>query len=135
MRLIHLFITIILLASAICSCRSVKYVPVESVRQDTVYVNRLQRDSVYVADSVFVREKGDTVQIVRTRYIDRFRNRTDTLRMVSNDTIRVPYPVERELTKWQEFRLKWFNILVAVLLGLIIWTFRKPIITFIRKLI
>ena len=109
--------------------------PVESVRQDTVYVNRLQRDSVYVADSVFVREKGDTVQIVRTRYIDRFRNRTDTLRMVSNDTIRVPYPVERELTKWQEFRLKWFNILVAVLLGLIIWTFRKPIITFIRKLI
>ncbi len=135
MRLIHLFITIILLASATCSCRSVKYVPVESVRQDTVYVNRLQRDSVYVADSVFVREKGDTVQIVRTRYIDRFRNRTDTLRMVSNDTIRVPYPVERELTKWQEFRLKWFNILVAVLLGLIIWTFRKPIITFIRKLI
>ena len=106
MKLIHLFITIILLAPAICSCRSVEYVPVESVRQDTLYVNRLQRDSVYVADSVFVREKGDTVQIVRTRYIDRFRDRTDTLRMVSTDTIRVPYPVEKELTRWQRVKLE-----------------------------
>ena len=125
MRLIHLFITIILLASAICSCRSVKYVPVESVRQDTVYVNRLQRDSVYVADSVFVREKGDTVQIVRTRYIDRFRNRADTLRMISTDTIRVPYPVERELTRWQRFKLDIggiaIGVVAAALLSIVVW--------------
>lgn len=125
MRLIHLFITIILLASATCSCRSVKYVPVESVRQDTVYVNRLQRDSVYVADSVFVREKGDTVQIVRTRYIDRFRNRADTLRMISTDTIRVPYPVERELTRWQRFKLDIggiaIGVVAAALLSIVVW--------------
>lgn len=132
MRLIHLFITIILLASATCSCRSVKYVPVESVRQDTVYVNRLQRDSVHVADSVFVREKGDTVQIVRTRYIDRFRGRTDTLRMVSNDTIRVPYPVERELTRWQRLKLDAggiaIGVVAAALLSIVVWLvlrFRK----------
>ena len=125
MRLIHLFITIILLASAICSCRSVKYVPVESVRQDTVYVNRLQRDSVYVADSVFVREKGDTVQIVRTRYIDRFRNRADTLRMISTDTIRVPYPVEKELTRWQRIKLDAggiaIGVVAAALLAIVVW--------------
>lgn len=125
MRLIHLFIAIILLASAICSCRSVKYVPVESVRQDTVYVNRLQRDSVYVADSVFVREKGDTVQIVRTRYIDRFRNRADTLRMISTDTIRVPYPVEKELTRWQRFKLDIggiaIGVVAAALLSIVVW--------------
>lgn len=125
MRLIHLFITIILLASAICSCRSVEYVPVETVRSDTLYVNRLQKDSVYVADSVFVREKGDTVQIVRTRYIDRFRDRTDTLRMISNDTIRVPYPVERELTRWQRFKLDIGGIAVGVatvaLLAIVVW--------------
>ena len=125
MRLIHLFIAIILLASAICSCRSVKYVPVESVRQDTVYVNRLQRDSVYVADSVFVREKGDTVQIVRTRYIDRFRNRADTLRMISTDTIRVPYPVEKELTRWQRIKLDAggiaIGVVAAALLSIVVW--------------
>lgn len=125
MRLIHLFSIIILLASAICSCRSVKYVPVESVRQDTVYVNRLHRDSVYVADSVYVREKGDTVQIMRTRYVDRWRTRTDTLRMVSNDTIRVPYPVERELTRWQRFKLDIggiaIGVVAAALLAIVVW--------------
>ena len=125
MRLIHLFIAIILLASAICSCRSVKYVPVETVRSDTLYVNRLQRDSVYVADSVFVREKGDTVQIVRTRYIDRFRNRADTLRMISTDTIRVPYPVEKELTRWQRIKLDAggiaIGVVAAALLSIVVW--------------
>ena len=125
MRLIQLFAIIILLASAICSCRSVKYVPVETMRSDTLYVNRLQRDSVYVADSVYVREKGDTVQIVRTRYIDRWRVRTDTLRMISNDTIRVPYPVERELTRWQRIKLDIGGIAIGVataaLLAIVVW--------------
>ena len=125
MRLIHLFITIILLASAICSCRSVKYVPVETVRSDTLYVNRLQRDSVYVADSVFVREKGDTVLMTRIRYVDRWRERTDTLRMISNDTIRVPYPVEKELTRWQRIKLDIGGIAIGVataaFLAIVVW--------------
>lgn len=125
MKLIHLFIAIILLTSAICSCRTVRYVPVESVRSDTLYINRLQRDSVHVADSVFVREKGDTVQIVRTRYVDRWHTLSDTLRMVSNDTIRVPYPVEKELTKWQRFKLDIGGIAVGVvaasLLAVVVW--------------
>lgn len=125
MRLIHLFIATILMAPAICSCRSVKYVPVETVRSDTLYVNRLQRDSVYVADSVYVREKGDTVQIVRTRYVDRWHVHTDTLRMVSNDTIRVPYPIERELTKWQRVKLDAggiaIGVVAAALLAIVVW--------------
>lgn len=125
MRLIHLFSIIILLASAICSCRSVEYVPVETVRSDTLYINRLQRDSVFVADSVYVREKGDTVQIVRTRYVDRWRVHTDTLRAVSNDTIRVPYPIERELTKWQRIKLDAggiaIGVVAAALLSIVVW--------------
>lgn len=125
MRLIHLFIAIILLAPAICSCRSVKYVPVETVRSDTLYVNRLQRDSVYVADSVYVRERGDTVLMTRIRYVDRWHVHTDTLRAVSNDTIRVPYPVERELTRWQRFKLDVGGIAIGVataaLLAIVVW--------------
>lgn len=120
-----MFSIIILLASAICSCRSVEYVPVETVRSDTLYINRLQRDSVFVADSVYVREKGDTVQIVRTRYVDRWRVHTDTLRAVSNDTIRVPYPVERELTKWQRVKLDAGGIAIGVatvaFLAIVVW--------------
>lgn len=99
MRLIHLFIATILLTSAICSCRSVRYVPVETVRSDTLYVNRLHRDSI------FVREKGDTVEVVLTLFVDRWHDRTDTLRAVSTDNIRVPYPVEKELTRWEKTKL------------------------------
>ena len=157
MRLIHLFITIILLASAICSCRSVKYVPVESsstVRDsvnviDSTAIRWIERtvDSVRIRDSVVITqdENGNILKQEYYRETERYKSlereydellrKYEALKAAKTDTIRVPYPVERDLTKWQEFRLKWFNILVAVLLGLIIWTFRKPIITFIRKLI
>ena len=66
-------ITIILLASAIWSCRSVKYVPVETVKTDSVYVNKVQRDSIRLQDSIFVFVKGDTVRIEKYKYLYRDR--------------------------------------------------------------
>ena len=132
MKKILYFIATILLTSAICSCRSVRYVPVETVRSDTLYVNRLHRDSVFVKDSVFVREKGDTVEVVRTLFVDRWRDRTDTIRAVSTDTIRVPYPVEKELTRWEKAKLDIGGIAIgtaiAAVLAIVVWLvirFRK----------
>lgn len=49
--------------------------------------------------------------------------------------VEVPVMVEKDLTAWQEFRLKWFNALVAVLLALLIWTFRTPLKNLIRRFI
>ena len=125
MKKILYFIAIILLTSAICSCRSVRYVPVETVRSDTLYVNRLHRDSVFVKDSVFVREKGDTVEVVRTLFVDRWRDRTDTVRAVSTDTIRVPYPVEKELTRWEKAKLDIggiaIGVVAAAVLAVVVW--------------
>ena len=125
MKKILYFIAIILLTSAICSCRSVRYVPVETVRSDTLYVNRLHRDSVFVKDSVFVREKGDTVEVFRTLFVDRWRDRTDTVRAVSTDTIRVPYPVEKELTRWEKAKLDIggiaIGVVAAAVLAVVVW--------------
>lgn len=125
MKKILYFIAIILLTSAICSCRSVRYVPVETVRSDTLYVNRLLRDSVFVKDSVFVREKGDTVEVFRTLFVDRWRDRTDTVRAVSTDTIRVPYPVEKELTRWEKAKLDIggiaIGVVAAAVLAVVVW--------------
>lgn len=125
MKKILYLIAIILLTSAICSCRSVRYVPVETVRSDTLYVNRLLRDSVFVKDSVFVREKGDTVEVTRTLFVDRWRDRTDTLRAVSTDTIRVPYPVEKELTRWEKAKLDIggiaIGVVAAAVLAVVVW--------------
>lgn len=98
-------ITIILLALAICSCRSVKYVPEETVKTDSVYVNKVERDSIRLQDSIFVFVKGDTVRIEKYKYLYRDRVVVDTVYKVQCDTIRVPYPVEKPLTRWQKWKL------------------------------
>ena len=89
----------------IVSCRSVKYVPVETVKTDSVYVNKVQRDSIRLQDSIFVFVKGDTVRIEKYKYLYRDRVVVDTVYKVQCDTIRVPYPVEKPLTRWQRWKL------------------------------
>ena len=42
--------------------------------------------------------------------------------------------VDKPLTKWQKFRLRAFWWLSAILLASIIWYFRKPILSLIRKI-
>lgn len=100
---ILLWMLIILLAGFVLiglgACRSVRYIPVESVRHDSVVTILYHRDSIYQHDSVYIKEKADTVLIERwhTRWRDRVSH--DTLYMSKTDTIRIPVPVERKLTK------------------------------------
>ena len=98
-----LWMLIILLAGFVLiglgACRSVRYIPIESVRHDSVVTILHHRDSIYQHDSVYIKEKADTVLIERwhTRWRDRVSH--DTLYISKTDTIRVPVPVERKLTK------------------------------------
>ena len=103
------------LLSAACSCRSVRYVPVETLRHDTLYVNKVRRDSIVKYDSVHVREKGDTVWLEKYRYLFVDKWRTDTLYVSRTDSVQVPYPVERELTRWQRFRMEVGGVALFVL--------------------
>ena len=70
------------------------------VRSDTV----ARVDSVLLHDSVFVYNVGDTIVVNKVAYRDRVRNvyktRTDTI--VKTDSVRVPYPAEKQLTKAQQ---------------------------------
>lgn len=123
---------IILLALAICSCRSVKYVPVETVRTDSVYLNRVERDSVHLRDSVFVLLKGDTVWMEKYRYLYRDKVIRDTVSVVKVDTVRIPYPVERELTRWERFKMDaggvafgGIGVIVLVVVGWMVYRLRK----------
>lgn len=98
----------ILLALAViaCSCRGVKYVPVETVKTETEYVDRWKRDSIHVRDSVFVLVKGDTV--FRDRYKTVYKDRIlhDTTFIERVDSVQVPYPVEKQLTRWQSVKME-----------------------------
>lgn len=94
MRQACIIIMTIFVMSGIWSCRSVRYVPVETVRSDTVYINRVKLDSVYVMDSVFIDKAGDTIREWRYRYIYKYKDRIDTVYVAKTDSIQVPYPVE-----------------------------------------
>ena len=102
---IYFMAMLVLLAMAVTSCRSVRYVPVETVKHDSVYFNKVVRDSIHVKDSVLVIVKGDTVIEFRYKYVYRDKAKTDTAYVSRTDTIRVPYPVEAKLTKWQQFKM------------------------------
>ena len=117
MRKILYALAYAVLLSAACSCRSVRYVPVETVRHDTLYVNKVQRDSIVKYDSIHVREKGDTVWLEKYRYLFVDKWRTDTVYLSRTDSVQVPYPVERELTRWQRFRMEVGGVVLFALLA------------------
>lgn len=113
----------------VCSCQTVKYVPVETIKIDTTYINKLQRDSIYMLDSVYVKEKGDTVLIEKYKYLYRDKLVRDTMYISKADSIQVPYPVEKELTRWQQFRMDFGGlamcIVVISILILIVYKIKK----------
>ena len=116
-----------LLITLLCGCKTVRYVPVETVRTDSVYVDRFMRDSVYLRDSVFVNRwvVGDTVFVdkVSVKYLYRDRWRHDTVAVTRRDSVQIPLPVEKPLGWWQQARLKlfWPLVAVVVVLAVAVW--------------
>lgn len=121
---------------ALISCKSVRYVPVPEYHTEykTKTDSFVKRDSVYFKDSVYVVQRGDTLYYNKVVYRDRYRNvykaRTDTV--VRQDLIRVPYPVERTLTKTERWLMgvgKWAMVLlcavVVVAVVRVIWWYRN----------
>lgn len=98
-----LYIVVLLLVSAICyGCRTTHYVPVESVQHDTAYINKVRIDSVYNEKLVYI--KDDTV-LIHTHTHEKIILR-DTIYNSHTDSIQVPYPVERELSWWENIKMQ-----------------------------
>lgn len=98
----------ILLTSAIwfTSCRSIQYVPVETVKTEYKTRDIIRFDSIYEHDSIFLFVKGDTVYKEKYRYKYRYLtiNKTDTVMLT--DSVQIPYPVEKQLTRWQQMKIE-----------------------------
>lgn len=134
-RLLFLIIPYIIL-SLLAGCKSVQYVPVETVRSDSIYVDRYKRDSIYQRDSVFVNRwtAGDTVyqDKVVWKYVYRDKVKYDTVAILRSDTINVPYPVECKLSKWEQLKLNvggWaisiIIIIVLIVMGCMVYKLKK----------
>ena len=109
---------------ALSSCKTTEVVTVEKVKADTTYITKVQRDSIWQHDSVYVKEKGDSVLIERwhTKYIEKEVH--DTTYVAKHDSVPVPYPVtkyvEKSLTFWQKL-LMWFGGISGLLVIVILY--------------
>lgn len=105
------YVTSLLLVVFLLSGCKTKYIPMERV----VYQNAIKHDalhtsdSVFVRDSIYLRQKGDTCYLDRWHEKTVFKNvymvKVDSF--LKRDSIPVPYPVEKELSKWEQFQLKY----------------------------
>lgn len=148
---IDLIIWVGIIIGFLCSCTSVRYIPVESVR--TEYINRT--DTVTKTDSI-IHEKETIIQmadsttlsklglqlkenekaiLILRRELERQKSahqehRIDTV--VVRDSVNVPFPVEKELTWYQEKCITWFPWILFAAFSLLIiilkpWRWLKSI--------
>ena len=105
------------------SCRSVKVIEKEVIKTDTVNTLKLRIDSIYVNDSIYIREvvKGDTVHITTDRWHTRWRDRIlyDSIYIAQRDTVTVTTTKEvpRKLSGWQWFQI-WCGRLALLAIAL-----------------
>lgn len=132
---IAFWVVLIMLVLLFASCKT-RTVVVETVRTDTTYITKHQRDSIYLKDSTHVSETqhGDTILMKitewHTKYVDRQVH--DTIYIATHDTIPHPYPVEvkvpRELSWWQKALQRTGGIALGLLflwLGWQVWKIYK----------
>lgn len=88
------------------ACRGIQYVPVETIRTEYKTRDSIRFDSIYQRDSIYMLVKGDTVYQYKYKYLYRYLtiNKTDTV--IQTDSVQVPYPVEKKLTRWQAVKIK-----------------------------
>lgn len=136
---IDMIIWVGIIIGFLCSCSSVRYVPVESVR--TEYINRTdtvtRTDSVIHEKETIIREADSTTLsklglqlkenekaiLILRRELERQKSahqehRIDTV--VVRDSVNVPVPVEKELSWYQEKCITWFPWILFAAFSLLI---------------
>ena len=143
----------IILAACFCSCKSVQYVPVETIRTEIEH----HHDTVRIQDSTknesqTVIREADSAEIERlnTEFgfkLDKAQKTILILRKelerqshnqqeVKSDTIykekevQVPYPVEKKLSRWQQFKMDLGDVAIALIIIVFIILF----IAILRKI-
>ncbi len=114
-------IVVSLVMVLLSSCTTTKYIPVETIKTEYVYKTDsvLMHDSIHVHDSVFIHSKGDTVWYEKwhTKYVDVIKEVVKVDSFIKTDSIQVPYPVEKKLSKWEQTKLNWGG---EAILGMIV---------------
>lgn len=125
---IFAFMLIIVLIALLTGCKT-RTVVVETVRTDTTYISKHQRDSIWLHDSIYMKEyqQGDTIYVLRDRWHTKYVEKQvrDTTYIAKTDSIPVTFPIEvkvqRELTLWQKTLQRAGGIALILLLVWLGW--------------
>ena len=130
--LIVIIIMYIVLVLCCSSCSTSKPVVLERTLHDTIHVNNLRLDSVFMHDSIYFESiiKGDT--IFRTKEITRWRDRVsikhDTVYAVREKSVDIPVPQERTVPLWIHILKGVYVLIILVYLIYIvvmIWLYHR----------
>lgn len=131
-------VTFALLAVLVTSCGAARKQIETIYLRDTTYISKVQVDSVFRRDSVFVKEKNDTIYIYKEKVRDRYRLLRDTVYRHKVDSVYIDrvreVKVEKELTAWQKFRLRGFWALLAAIACWIVWKNKTRILTLLLRI-
>ena len=120
---------IAILAGLVLGCKPYKVAQRETVIKDSLYIVQRMIDRVLIRDSVYERHVHDTVYKYKERETVRYLSLRDTLYIEKRDSVSVPYPVERQLTKWEAVRMRLGDILLIIvnigLIYVVIWLIRR----------
>ena len=120
---------IAILAGLVLGCKPYRVAQRETVIKDSLYIVQRMIDRVLIRDSVYERHVHDTVYKYKERETVRYLSLRDTLYIERRDSVSVPYPVERELTKWEAVRMRLGDIsLIAFIAGLlyvVVWLIKR----------
>lgn len=118
-------LALVALVLLLCGCKSIEYVPVvqKETHTDSIYLTKVQRDSIWLHDSIRVEARNDTVRVDRwhTKYVERLLH--DTLYLSKRDSIPVPYEVVKEVpakVSKMERTFMWLGILSLMALTLLV---------------
>ena len=120
---------VLALLLSLVGCKATRHtVEVPVYIHDTTQTVSLLHDSTYVDRWHTIETRGDTVFVTRTETLCRYRTRTDTALLYREVPVlqKVEVYREKELTRWQRFRLRAFWWLTgAAALSLAVWWRRR----------
>ena len=124
---------VIIICVACCTSCKTKYVTVPEYH--TRYTHNtdtfLHSDTMFVRDSVIIRMQGDTTIVEKIKWRDRFVNvyKIKTNTVMQTDSIRVPYPVEKQLSKWEQAKMDYGGMAiggtVALVIFVVVWLVKR----------
>lgn len=123
-----LFIIVMWIVLQLCGCKQVEYVPVRIETKDSLYLTKYVHDSIYVETEKETVTKNDTVYVTNTRYKYKEKVINDTMYVERVDSVQVPYPVEKKLSRWEQTCVNYGGeaiVICVVFLFVIIWMIYK----------